>query len=79
MAKAYNLTFDYILYKMSFANVRLYNAVLPSFSAKKDGKKDTGIILNGDDPNNQDAVYSPEISRAGYLPAKGSTFVNNET
>lgn len=45
MAKAYNLTFDYILYKMSFANVRLYNAVLPSFSAKKDGKKDTGIIL----------------------------------
>ena len=30
MAKAYNLTFDYILYKMSFANVRLYNAVLPS-------------------------------------------------
>lgn len=41
---------------MSFANVRLYNAVLPSFSAKKDGKKDTGIILNGDDPNNQDAV-----------------------
>ena len=40
---------------MSFANVRLYNAVLPSFSAKKDGKKDTGI-LNGDDPNNQDAV-----------------------
>ena len=23
---------------------------------KKDGKKDTGIILNGDDPNNQDAV-----------------------
>lgn len=52
MAKAYNLTFDYILYKMSFANVRLYNAVLPSFSAKKDGKKDTGIILNGD----QDAV-----------------------
>ena len=46
MAKAYNLTFDYILYKMSFANVRLYNAVLPSFSAKKDGKKDTGIILN---------------------------------
>lgn len=39
---------------MSFANVRLYNAVLPSFSAKKDGKKDT--ILNGDDPNNQDAV-----------------------
>ena len=56
MAKAYNLTFDYILYKMSFANVRLYNAVLPSFSAKKDGKKDPGIILNGDDPNNQDAV-----------------------
>lgn len=34
----------------------MYNAVLPSFSAKKDSKKDTGIILNGDDPNNQDAV-----------------------
>ena len=60
MAKAYNLTFDYILYKMSFANVRLYNAVLPSFSAKKGGKfLDTPglkIALFGDDPNNQDAV-----------------------
>lgn len=55
MAKAYNLTFDYILYKMSFANVRLYNAVLPSFSAKKMVKR-YWHYSNGDDPNNQDAV-----------------------
>lgn len=58
MAKAYNLTFDYILYKMSFANVRMYNAVLPSLSTKKDNKdsKDGNTIINGDDPKNRDAV-----------------------
>lgn len=55
MAKAYNLTFDYILYEMSFANVRLYNAVLPSYSTQKDNK-DSDKILNGDDPRNKDAV-----------------------
>lgn len=55
MAKAYNLTFDYILYEMSFANVRLYNAVLPSYSTQKDNK-DSDKILNGDDPCNKDAI-----------------------
>ena len=41
---------------MSFANVRLYNAVQPSFSAKKDGIIDAGINLNGVDHINHDAV-----------------------
>lgn len=43
---------------MSFANVRMYNAVLPSLSTKKDNKdsKDGNTIINGDDPKNRDAV-----------------------
>lgn len=43
---------------MSFANVRMYNAVLPSFSSKKDNEdsKEGNTIINGDDPKNRDAV-----------------------
>ena len=43
---------------MSFANVQLYNAVIPTYSPKAStGKnKDEDIVLNGDDPANQEAI-----------------------
>lgn len=43
---------------MSYANVILYGAVLPSYSSKKkDGKgSDDGEVLNGDDPANGDKI-----------------------
>lgn len=42
---------------MSFANVQLYNAVIPTFSPKKDtGVQDESDILNGDDPANKEAI-----------------------
>jgi hypothetical protein len=44
VAKSYNLTFDYVLYELSYANMLMYSAVLPQYSSpsKKDNKK-TGI------------------------------------
>ncbi len=53
MVKAFNLSIDYILYEMSYANMRLYSASLPIFRKPKDqsgkGKGDDRVI-NGDDP-----------------------------
>lgn len=43
---------------MSFANVQLYNAVIPTFSPKKDAgtKANEDSTINGDDPVNQEAI-----------------------
>lgn len=49
------MTFDYVLHDMSFANIRLYSAVIPEYRSKAKGKggKDERII-NADDPRNRD-------------------------
>lgn len=36
MSKSYRLTPDYILWEMSFANVTMYNAILPSYGDPKE-------------------------------------------
>lgn len=61
-AKAYALPFDYVLYELSFANLTMYSAVLPSYDSKKDGdgkkgkpQKD-GIEMRMDDPRNNDRI-----------------------
>lgn len=59
-AKAYNLPFDYVLYEMSYANMALYGAVLPSYKSRtdKDSKsgRDTQEVIKVDDPRNRDKV-----------------------
>ncbi|MEL7586663.1 MAG: hypothetical protein AAGU19_08100 [Prolixibacteraceae bacterium] len=55
VAKGYNLTPDYVLYKMSYANVIMYSAVLPSYDDEKESKEDEEVI-NADDPKNRDKV-----------------------
>lgn len=59
MVKGYTLPLDYVLYDMSYANVLMYGAVLPSYDSdeKVDGKKEEGII-KADDPANRDIVRS---------------------
>lgn len=53
MAKGYNLTPDYVLYKMSYANTILYGSVLlSSDEVKGPGKK----VINADDPANKDEI-----------------------
>lgn len=52
------MPFDYVLYKMSFANIRMYNAVLPTLpkNKKKDEIQKGNDVINGDDPANQDMI-----------------------
>ena len=55
VAKSYNLTPDYVLYEMSFANVSLYSSVLPSYDDVATKKEE---IINADDPKNKDLVHN---------------------
>ena len=55
--KAFKLPIDYVLYDMSYANVVMYSACLPSFSAKRKGKsKDHVEVIDADDPRNRSKV-----------------------
>lgn len=56
MAKAYNLPIDYVLYDMSYANVLLYGAVLPSFDNVKTETQKSEEVIKADDPANRDKV-----------------------
>jgi len=60
MAKGYTLTFDYVLYKMSYANLILYSSVLPGYDDDKKAEEEE--IINADDPKNvkkvREALYS---------------------
>lgn len=59
MVKAFGLTPDYVLHEMSYANVRLYSASLPSYRKPKDAGKGSGkddVVINGDDPEQQAAI-----------------------
>lgn len=42
---------------MSYVNMIMYGAVLPSYNPKKEGKKGEGVI-KADDPANRDKVRS---------------------
>lgn len=55
-AKAYNLPFNYVLYQVSFANLTLYSAVLPSYDSRKDAKPEDNEIIKADDPANADKI-----------------------
>ena len=55
IVKAFNLTIDYVLYDLSYVNLMLYGASLPSYKGPK-GKNREGQnnkVINGDDPTKQ--------------------------
>lgn len=58
VAKAYNLPPDYVLYQMSYVNMIMYGAVIPSYNGKrgkgKDGKPQE--VIKADDPRNRARV-----------------------
>lgn len=58
ISKAYTLPFDYVLFDMSYANVIMYSAVLPSYDPKKKDKKsgEPQKVIKADDPGNRDKV-----------------------
>ncbi len=60
-AKAFGLPIEYVLYDMSYANLILYGASLPTYSSKKDKSKGRGRdeeIIRADDPRNNDRVQA---------------------
>lgn len=58
--KAFGVTFEYALNEVSYANMVLYGATLPSYGDLKDGKqkkdKDGNDIIRADDPKNKELV-----------------------
>ena len=59
IAKSYCLTPDYVLYEMSYVNVLMYGAVLPSYkSYKKEKTNETNNhhVVKADDPRNKDIL-----------------------
>ena len=49
VVKSFNVSFEYALYEMSFANVMMYCSTLPTY----DGKAHSGAVaVNADDPSN---------------------------
>lgn len=54
--KAFNLPIDYVLYDMSYANMTLYGASLPSYKSSKAKKEGCEKTIDAGDPNNRDKV-----------------------
>lgn len=50
MAKSFSLDFDRVLYDLSYANILMFSATLPTYTAHKD--KAQSKEINGDDPAN---------------------------
>ena len=53
MVKGFGVGFDEVLYGMSYANIVLYSASLPTYRGK--GEKDDEVI-QGDDPRNKERL-----------------------
>jgi hypothetical protein len=53
--KAFNLPPEYVLYDLSYANILLYSAVLPSYDTGREKSKDSDTI-RADDPENKEQV-----------------------
>lgn len=59
--KWYRVPFDYVLYDLSYANLVLYGAVIPSYDSddsKKDGKRfSSNEVIDSRDPRNKERLY----------------------
>lgn len=53
--KGFNFTMDYVLYELSYANMIMLGAVLPSYDSKRNKEKRQDVI-NASDPRNKDKV-----------------------
>ncbi len=55
--KAFGFPLDYVLYDLSYANLIMYGAVLPTFGRDRSHRQEEEVI-NADDPGNRDRVRS---------------------
>ena len=54
--KGFNLSLDYVLYKLSYTNLIMLGAALPSYDTDKDDKSDDDEVIDASDPANQARV-----------------------
>lgn len=58
--KAFNLPIDYVLYDLSYVNLIMYGATLPSYESKSDKNKNRSDaeqdVIKADDPRNRERV-----------------------
>ena len=52
--KAFNLPIEYVLHEMTYANLILYGASLPTYRSRKDGED--GEDIDASDPENAGKV-----------------------
>lgn len=55
--KGFNVSFEYALHDISYANILMYSSTLPSYDFDK-GKRGKQEAVNGDDPKNREEVLS---------------------
>lgn len=58
--KAFNVSFDYAIYEMSYQNAIMYNRVLPSYDSGRSGDRDSGgsVRIDGNDPDKMNEILS---------------------
>lgn len=57
MARTFSLPIDHVLYEMSYPNLILYGATLPSYDGRGSaGTSPAGELINGDDPANRERL-----------------------
>ena len=54
--KAFNLPIDYVLHELSYANLTLYGASLPSYKSPKEGRHGKEDTIDAGNPKNKDKV-----------------------
>ena len=57
IAKSYSLSFEYVIYELSYMNLLLYSAVLPSYDS--DGGSDgEDEMFDGDNPDDVERFFA---------------------
>ena len=52
------MTFDYAVYEVSYANIILYGATLPSYKSKNSNTSDGKIVIDANDPANNEIILA---------------------
>lgn len=52
------MAFDYALYDVSYANIILYGAVLPSYKSKKNQAENGKMVIDANDPANNEIILA---------------------
>lgn len=56
MVKGFNLPITFVLYEISYVNVLMYGAVLPSNKSRDKKKDDEQEVIDANDPKNEEKI-----------------------